>query len=262
MDVNVIFSNRDRNVLHALPAVLWLGSCLYTALSLLNALPPLVSSSSPLSVRNIAVIGLCMLTMYPVYRLGYLSITRLWPKASVTKRIAALSLICVFLGAVILVGALLIIGSGEFSHGVDPRWYLLNLLIGILLMPGFFFLIRGADTVREQITGARTGAICFLLRKAGAEAGSKLVRLQSADHYVEVHTNAGEKLLLMRISDAVEMLTGAEGGQVHRSHWVNFDEVSGIVKKNRKIWLRMSDGAEVPVSRKYRAPLRAAGVLI
>lgn len=261
MNIKLVFSNRDRNVLHALPAVLWLGGSIYTALSLLNALPPVMSDSSPLSLKNIGVLGLCILLMYPVYRLGFLAISWKWPDASVIKRIAAMSLICVLLGATALVGALIAVDAAGATRVQDSNWYLLNLLVGILLMPIFFFLIRGADTVREQITGARTGAIRQLLRKAGPDAGQTLVRLQSADHYVEVHTEAGAKLLLMRISDAVEMLNGADGGQVHRSHWVNFNEVSGVIKRNRKIWLRMSDGAEVPVSRSFRAPLRQAGVL-
>lgn len=261
MNVNLVFSGRDRAVLHALPAVLWLASCLYTALSLLNALPPVVSHSSPLSVRNIAVIGLCFLIVYPVYRLGYLGISHRWPEASVTKRIAALSLICVFTGAAVLVSALMSVDFTETTQGADPRWYLLNLMVGIFLMPAFFFLIRGADSVREQFTGARTNAIRQLLRRAGPDTGQKLVRLQSADHYVEVHTEKGVQLLLMRISDAIEMLAGAQGGQVHRSHWVNYDEIAGVIKKDRKIWLRMSDGAEVPVARSYRDPLRTAGIL-
>lgn len=261
MDVNVIFSGRDRNVLHALPAVLWLASCLYTSLSLLNALPPWVSDSAPLSLKNIIVIALCFLLVYPLYRLGYLWLQHLRPDASATRRIAALSLICVLLGATILVATLLSVDFSARPQGADPKWYLLNLFIGILLMPVFFFLVRGADSVREQITGARFGPVRQLLRRLGPDAGSRLIRLQSADHYVEVTTEAGTKLLLMRISDAIDMLSGTDGGRVHRSHWVNFDEVAGVVKKNRKIWLKMSDGAEVPVSRSYREPLRLAGVL-
>lgn len=262
MTVRLIFSGRDRNVLHALPAVLWLASCLYTVLILLGGLPPVLAPDSPTSLKNVAVVAMCFLLMYPVYRLGYMTVMRLMPEASVTKRIAAMSLACVALGALALAGALMTIDPASPRHGsFDTRWYAFNLIVGIILMPVFFFLIRGGDIVREQITGARTGAVKLLLRKAGPDAGQRLVRLQSADHYVEVHTEAGPKLLLMRLGDAVEMLSGADGGQVHRSHWVNFDEVSGVVKRDRKIWLKMSDGAEVPVSRPYRPPLREAGLI-
>ena len=65
----------------------------------------------------------------------------------------------------------------------------------------------------------------------------------------------------MRLSDATQMLETFEGAQVHRSHWVNFAEIAGVIKRNRKIWLRMSDGAEIPVSRSFRPSLRAAGMI-
>ena len=262
MNINVVFSGRDRNVIHALPAVLWLASCLYTVLIMLNALPPMLSSESPVSIKNITVILLCILLMYPVYRLGFMALDRFYPNMPVVKRIAAMSLICVGLGAVALVGSIVAVDvSGNPLKSADLKWYLLNLLVGMLLMPVFFFIIRGSDIVREQIVSHTTSPARLFLRKLGPDAGQKLVRMQSADHYVEVHTEKGPKLLLMRLSDATQMLDTFEGGQVHRSHWVNFNEIAGVIKRNRKIWLRMSDGAEVPVSRSYRPELRAAGMI-
>ncbi|MEM6620351.1 MAG: LytTR family DNA-binding domain-containing protein [Pseudomonadota bacterium] len=246
-------------MLHALPAVLWLASCLYASLTLSQALPPGLSDAAPVSIRNVAILSLCILVIYPIYRLGHIALLRAFPDAGPIKRLAALSVLAVFIGAAILTGTLLAIDPIALRQ-TDPRPYILNLLVGVLLMPAFFALIRGADTVREQITGARSGA-AMLMRRLGPGAGQRLVRLQSADHYVEVHTETGAKLLLMRMGDAAEMLAGGRGGQVHRSHWVNFDEVNQVVKSNRKIWLRMSDGTDVPVSRSFRAPLRAAGVL-
>lgn len=263
MNINVIFSGRDKIVLHALPAVLWLASCLYTVLIILNALPPNLSSDSPVSIKSMSVMLMCILLMYPVYRLGFLMLTKKFPDAPVVKRVAGMSLVCVALGATALVFTILAVDrAGSPLSGADTKWYLLNLLVGIFLMPVFFFIIRGSDMVREQLVpGSGTHAAKLILRKLGPDAGQKLVRMQSADHYVEVHTETGSKLLLMRLSDATQMLEAFDGGQVHRSHWVNFSEIAGVVKRNRKIWLRMSDGAEVPVSRSFRPELRAAGMI-
>ena len=261
--IRLEFSKRDQTVLHALPAVLWLASCLYTVLTQVQALPPGISSASPISIKSISVLGLCILVMYPVYRLAYLALKRCFPDWLFVKRLAVLSLICVGLGTAALMAAFILIDAvGGRIYLVNSRWYFVNLAVGMGLMPVFFFFIRGSDLVREQISSAaRMGAAKTLLRKVGPNAGRKLVRLQSADHYVEVHTETGSRLLLMRLGDATEMLSGSFGGQVHRSHWVNFAEVHGVVKRNRKIWLRMSDGTEVPVSRSYRPGLRAAGMI-
>ncbi|MCO4824808.1 MAG: LytTR family transcriptional regulator [Amylibacter sp.] len=262
MNINLIFSGRDRIVLHALPAVMWLASCFYTVLIILNALPPMLSSNSPVSLKNMAVILMCILLMYPVYRLGFMAITRSFPDAPIVKRVAALSLICVVVGAICLVAAILAVDlTGNPLSGADTKWYLLNLLVGMFLMPVFFFIIRGSGLVREQLTNSGGNTARLILRKLGPDSGQKLVRMQSADHYVEVHTEKGAKLLLMRLSDATQMLETFEGAQVHRSHWVNFAEIAGVIKRNRKIWLRMSDGAEIPVSRSFRPSLRAAGMI-
>jgi hypothetical protein len=242
---------------------MWLASCLYTVLIILNALPPMLSTNSPVSLKNIAVILMCILLMYPVYRLGYITIKRFFPDAPVLKRVAALSLICVAIGAICLVAAILAVDlTGNPLSGADTKWYLLNLLVGMFLMPVFFFIIRGGNIVREQLASGGGGtAARMILRKLGPDAGQKLVRMQSADHYVEVHTEKGAKLLLMRLSDATQMLETFDGAQVHRSHWVNYAEIAGVIKRNRKNWLRMSDGAEVPVSRSFRPNLRQAGMI-
>lgn len=261
--IKLVFSQRDRAVLHALPAVLWLASCLYMVLTQLQALPPGVSSASPVSIKNIAVLGMCFLLMYPLYRLGYLALHHLFPDWPQIKRLAVLSLACVALGAIALVATYLLFDAANGPlQQVNGRWYILNLIVGMFLMPVFFFFMRGTAVVRQQITTAsQMGAIKGLLSKLGPNVGRKLVRIQSADHYVEVHTEIGAKLLLMRLGDAVELLIGSNGQQVHRSHWVNLDEVSSVIKRNRKIWLRMSDGKDVPVSRSYSPALRDAGII-
>jgi len=263
LHINLIFSKRDRAVLLALPAVLWMASCLYVVLTQFQALPPGLTSNSPVSLINIGVLGMCILLSYPIFRLGYLALGRLFPDLFFVHRMAIVSLACVFLGGISLVAMYLLFdaATGPLGH-VNSRWYLLNLVVGMFLMPVFFFLLRGTAVVRKQITAvSRTGAVRTLLRKLGPETGNTLVRLQSADHYVEVHTEIGAKLLLMRMGDAIDMLTGTNGQQVHRSHWVNLEEVKAVIKRNRKIWLRMSDGTDVPVSRSYSPALREVGIL-
>ncbi len=166
------------------------------------------------------------------------------------------------IGAICLVAAILAVDlTGNPLSGADTKWYLLNLLVSMFLMPMFFFIIRGSGLVREQLTNSGGNTARLILHKLGPDSVQKLVHMQSADHYVEVHTEKGAKLLLMRLSDATQMLETFEGAQVHCSHWVNFAEIAGVIKRNRKIWLRMSDGAEIPVSRSFRPSLRAAGMI-
>ena len=89
--------------------------------------------------------------------------------------------------------------------------------------------------------------------------GCDLVYLRMADHYVEVFTTCGSTLLLMRFSDALRELDGADGLRVHRSYWVARAHVAGAARRNGRLVLKLSGGHEAPVSRTYLAAVRAAG---
>jgi len=64
----------------------------------------------------------------------------------------------------------------------------------------------------------------------------------------------------MRMTDAeTELLHGA-GLRVHRSHWVSRSAVTGRRRDGDRLFLSVSDGAEIPVSRSARARVREAGL--
>lgn len=100
-----------------------------------------------------------------------------------------------------------------------------------------------------------------LLSRITPEMGTKLIRLHMRDHYVEAYTCRGMQLIHMRFSDAVAALSQFNGLQVHRSHWVNLDEVCEAIRKDGKACFYMSDNAEVPVSRGKIKQLKEMGIL-
>ena len=59
-----------------------------------------------------------------------------------------------------------------------------------------------------------------ILERLPADRRGALLHLQMRDHYVEIHTDRGSELVLMRFGDALMELGGTEGMQVHRSHWI------------------------------------------
>ncbi len=90
--------------------------------------------------------------------------------------------------------------------------------------------------------------------------GRNLLALEMEDHYVRVHTDQGSDLILLRLRDAIGELTGVEGMQVHRSHWVAGRAVAGVERSaDGRLTLVLTDGRRVPVSRRYNAAVRAAG---
>ncbi|MCY4489018.1 MAG: LytTR family DNA-binding domain-containing protein [Deltaproteobacteria bacterium] len=95
------------------------------------------------------------------------------------------------------------------------------------------------------------------LRRLPAEAGQDVIYLKMRDHYVEIVTATGNCALLMRFVDAIHELS-PQGIRVHRSYWVALRHVEGWTKRNHRVFLRLTGGHLVPVSRTYLAQTRAA----
>ena len=88
-----------------------------------------------------------------------------------------------------------------------------------------------------------------------------LVALTVRDHYVDVQTQAGRGTLLMRLSDAMEEVEPVAGAQVHRSHWVAWDQVRRAERNGTRIVLLMTAGPAVPVSRAHHDRLAERGLI-
>jgi DNA-binding LytR/AlgR family response regulator len=83
--------------------------------------------------------------------------------------------------------------------------------------------------------------------------------LSAEDHYLRVHTSAGQTLILMRLYDAIRELDGIEGSQVHRSWWVARDAVRNVTRSDGRLTLDIKGDVEAPVSRSYAKVLKADG---
>ena len=100
-----------------------------------------------------------------------------------------------------------------------------------------------------------------ILQRLPLEKRGALVALSATDHYVEVITDRGSDLVLMRLADAIAETAPARGLQVHRSHWVALDRVQGARRRGDGALLDMGAGLEIPVSRRHMGAIRAAGLL-
>lgn len=90
--------------------------------------------------------------------------------------------------------------------------------------------------------------------------GRDLLYIENEDHYVRVHTDHGNALLLMRMRDAVAAVEAEiEGARVHRGWWVARAAVQEVVRRDRTIGLKLPDGRGAPVARNMVPELRAAG---
>lgn len=88
---------------------------------------------------------------------------------------------------------------------------------------------------------------------------AELLALQAEDHYLRVHTSAGDALVLMRLGDAIAAVETLDGAQTHRSWWVARPAVASVSRGDGRAALTLSNGVEAPVSRTYAPKLREAG---
>jgi DNA-binding LytR/AlgR family response regulator len=101
----------------------------------------------------------------------------------------------------------------------------------------------------------------FIERLPRRLRAARLIAVQAEDHYLRVHTDIGSDLILMRLSDAIRETDGLDGLQIHRSHWVAREAVADQFRDKDRLFLRMSDGAELPVSRNRLQEVRQAGLV-
>jgi DNA-binding LytR/AlgR family response regulator len=86
--------------------------------------------------------------------------------------------------------------------------------------------------------------------------------LTAKNHYVEVVTDKGSTTIRMRLADAIDEMEPVEGYCVHRSHWVARSAINAVERENaQKIFVLLSNGDRIPVSRKYRPNLEKTGLV-
>ena len=99
----------------------------------------------------------------------------------------------------------------------------------------------------------------FRQRLSAKRRAATLMAVQAEDHYLRVHTDAGEELITARFADALAELAGAPGFQTHRSWWVAASAIEDVHWLRGRGQARLTCGLNVPISRAQAAPLKAAG---
>ncbi|RKQ96591.1 LytTR family DNA-binding domain-containing protein [Maricaulis maris] len=156
------------------------------------------------------------------------------------------------------VALLQLVLSGRYPLYVLPMIYFLVWVISAAVTTVSILIeqnrARGTsspDATRPSV--ALTDKLPPRLRRAD------ILALEAEDHYLRVHTDLGDCLILMRLSDAVAAVAPLDGARTHRSWWVARKAVERISRSDGRATLSLTTGAEAPVSRTYAPKLRDAG---
>ena len=99
----------------------------------------------------------------------------------------------------------------------------------------------------------------FRRRLSAKRREAALIAVEAEDHYLRVHTDAGDELITARFGDALSELSAARGFQTHRSWWVAADAIDEVKWLRGRGEARLKCGLTVPISRSNAGPLKAAG---
>ena len=175
------------------------------------------------------------------------------PRLFAVAQLAAMTLpiaVWVSLLPVLVFGARV---SGERILQVLPSVLTINIAVVVLA-----WVTRKALNRRDPAPRAPDGVAPPALRAKLPPrlARARLIAVEAEDHYLRIRTDAGSALVLMRLGDALEALSGTDGFQTHRSWWVARTAVEAARWKGGRGQLILSDGSAAPVSRTYAAVLK------
>ncbi|RAN37872.1 LytTR family DNA-binding domain-containing protein [Hyphomonas pacifica] len=132
--------------------------------------------------------------------------------------------------------------------------------VSLVITVGGFLLDRARRLAELEGAEPEDRIAGFLQRLPVRFRGANLWAISSEDHYLRVHTDRGEELILMRLADAIRELGEDNGLQTHRSWWVAKQGVADSRRENGKLYLVLKSGKKAPVSRTYQPNVRAAGL--
>jgi hypothetical protein len=99
----------------------------------------------------------------------------------------------------------------------------------------------------------------FRQRLSAKRRAARLIAVEAEDHYLRVHTDAGDELITLRFSDALAELAREAGYQTHRSWWVAAGAIEAVRWRRGRGELRLASGLTAPVSRTHSATLKREG---
>ena len=151
---------------------------------------------------------------------------------------------------------------GDLVGPVTASWLLISWprlqgLLPLLLIDGTHTGVTGADPVEHQALTPGASAARPAWRTAlPGELGDDLIAVSSELQYMRVWTSRGTALILGALQE-VEDTEGQAGMRVHRSWWVHARHVRSVRRRADGLVCLMSDGREIPVSRRRKADVLA-----
>lgn len=184
------------------------------------------------------------------HRSKTLDVLPLWAKSPV----GALAFAAVYAGVLVALTRLFFGNAPSIPGYIELFFYSAPIAVAVAIIVDLFRAEAAPET-------ASTSPSDRFFKRLKPALGRDLICLSMQDHYVEVKTELGAQLVLMRFADALEELADQPGWRIHRSHWVAEGGVANVRREGGKTFIVTTDDNELPVSRTYLPALRETGLL-
>ncbi len=164
--------------------------------------------------------------------------------------------IAVFAGAF---PAALAIGSTMVTIAPRPAFWALYayvVITGLVVIGLMALLLTKQDAADRPVPPI--APLPIRLDGAAVPNYADVIALKGEDHYVRFIAAGDNKLLLIRLRDAIALMPH-DGLQIHRSWWVARAGVAGVRRDGRSAVIQLTDGQSIPVARSKLPILRRAG---
>ncbi|MBJ7484023.1 MAG: LytTR family transcriptional regulator [Brevundimonas sp.] len=179
------------------------------------------------------------------------------------RRVALVSLLITPPGTLLVLATQKLLMGQAFGWTVflDLLWQVWPIVLAVMAVRALVWRRRPTRIeTRTVIAPPLPDAEAVFRRRLSARRrGARLIAIEAHDHYLKVHTDAGEELITLRFADALEDLAQAHGWRVHRSWWVAAEAVEAVRWRRGAGEAQLVGGLKVPVSRSYSAVLKQAG---
>lgn len=164
------------------------------------------------------------------------------------------------IAATITVTLVNLVSFGAPSFGVGDLAVLLAECLAVAFGVVTIVLLFGTHPAPAAAPQPAPPALPLILERVPLPQRGRLLALVVEDHYVDIVTERGKILVLMRLADAMKETGSVAGLQIHRSHWVASAAVVKTHRANGKLSLELSNGMRLPVSRGFLPAVKAAGL--
>ncbi len=208
---------------------------------------PFRDMTLPFSQRMLFWTGVMLLALAATWSAGKLVRERLNRSGLLVRDFAfALLILTMFAPSLWLLTWILFTLNGLIAPGL-----MVVAPYGLLFATGLLLVRQREETAAPVEAAPRPR----LYNRLPATFQGQIYRLTVRDHLVDVVTSEGLFTIRSRFTDAIDEMEPVPGHCTHRSHWVVDAAIIGVEKECGKTFLRLINGDQVPVSRKYNQQL-------